>query len=362
MTAIFFTGFPGFLCSELLPRILAMRPALRAVCLVQPRYSAVALARVAEIERARPAFRGRIDLRSGDITQPDLGIAASSSVRDEIVEIFHLAAIYDLSVSRDVGLRVNVDGTRHVLDFAARCPSLRRVHYVSTCYVSGRYDGVFSEAQLETGQSFNNFYEETKFLAEVEVRGRIATGLPATVYRPAIVVGDSRSGATQKFDGPYFAMQWLLRQSRIAVMPVVGDPRRTEFNVVPSDFVVDAMAHIASRADTVGGTYQLADPHPLTVDRLLTVLAGATRRTMIRVPLPLVAAKWAIDHLPGVYRTLRIPSSAVDYFVHPARYDTANATTALAGSGISCPPFASYARQLVAFAEAHPEIGAAAMA
>ena len=362
MSAIFFTGFPGFLCSELMPRVLMRSPAARGLCLVQPRYSAVALERLRQIERARPELRGRIDLRSGDITQPDLGIASSSSLRHDIGEIYHLAAVYDLSVSRELALRVNVDGTKHVLDFAETCRSLRRLHYVSTCFVSGRHPGIFRESDLECGQSFNNAYEETKYLAEVEVRGRMGQGLPVAVYRPASVVGDSTTGATQKYDGPYYVIQWLLRQPRVALMPVVGDPKRFEFNVVPRDFVVDAIAHIAARDDCLGMTYQLADPHPLTVDRLLTALAEATRRLMVRIPLPIGAAKWSIEHVPGVYRTLRIPSSALDYFVHPTRYDTANAVAALAGSGIRCPAFESYVRQLVTFAKAHPEIGSSGMA
>ena len=111
-------------------------------------------------------------------------------------------------------MRINVDGTRNVLDFAQEARNLRRLHYVSTCYVSGRTAGVFTEHDLEKGQSFNNYYEETKYLAEVEVQQRMRAGLPTTIYRPAIVVGDSRTGATQKYDGPYFVIRWLLRQPR----------------------------------------------------------------------------------------------------------------------------------------------------
>ena len=70
-------------------------------------------------------------------------------------------------------------------------------------------------------------------------------GMPATIYRPSIVVGDSRTGETQKYDGPYFAMQWLLRQKRVAIMPVVGSPSDTEFNVVPRDFVIDAITWLS---------------------------------------------------------------------------------------------------------------------
>src|SRR4051812_22238251 len=146
-----------------------------------------------------------------------------------------------------------LEGTRHVLDFAERCRALRRFDYVSTCYISGYYSGTFRETDLDLGQRFNNYYEETKFLAELEVRKR--TGLPATVYRPSVVVGDSATGVTQKFDGPYFVMQWLLRQPRLALLPVVGRPKRHRFNVVPRDFIVDALEALTGSDDTVGRTF-----------------------------------------------------------------------------------------------------------
>merc|ERR1711862_773430 len=102
------------------------------------------------------------------------------------------AAVYDLGMSRALGMKVNVQGTKNMTSFAKRCTSLKRFNYVSTCYVSGTYDGRFRETDLEVGQSFNNFYEETKYLAELEVKKCIQDdNLPCTIYRPAIVVGDS---------------------------------------------------------------------------------------------------------------------------------------------------------------------------
>lgn len=363
MAHLFVTGFPGFLASELLPRLLARTPESEAVCLVQPKYAAQARQRATDIESRVPATHGRIRIVEGDITRPGLGLAATDQVlRDTITEIYHLAAVYDLSVGRDFAMRVNVEGTRHVLDFAEACPALARFQYVSTCYVSGTHPGVFHEEELALGQRFNNFYEETKHLAEVEVRRHMAAGLPATIYRPSIVVGDSTTGATQKYDGPYFVIQWLLRQpAAAALMPVSGDPTRSEFNVVPRDFVVNAITHLSALPHSLGKTYQLADPHPLTFDALLRELGKATDRHLIRVPLPLRLAQWSIDYVPGVYRTFRIPSSALPYQVHPTRYDTTNASTDLAGSGIACPSFPSYAPALVRFAREHPEIAATAM-
>ena len=106
----------------------------------------------------------------------------------------------------------------------------------------------------------------------------------------------------------------------------------------------------------------MADPNPLTVDETINVIAAAAGRKVIRVPLTRALAKAAINYVPGVYRLLRIPSAAVDYFVHPTSYDTSHATAALAGSGVEVPRLESYAPRLVAFARAHPEIGSAAMA
>ena len=347
MPTLFFTGYPGFLGSELLPRLLRRAPEATAVCLVQPKFAALAR------ERAR-SLGDRVRIVEGDITT---GIDVPAA---DVTEIWHLAAIYDLSVTRENGMRVNVAGTRNMLDFAERCRALQHFHYVSTCYVSGSFPGVFREADLERGQTFNNYYEETKYLAEIDVRKR--SGVPWTIYRPSVIAGDSKTGATQKFDGPYFVMQWLERQPRIALLPVIGRPSRYRFNVVPRDFMVDAIEHVSSRDDIAGKCYQLADPTPLTVDETINVIARATGRKVLRIPLTKALAKFAIERVPGVYRLMRIPSPAVDYFVHPTTYDTTNADAALLNSGISVPRLADYAANLVAFARAHPEIGSAAMA
>jgi nucleoside-diphosphate-sugar epimerase len=354
MATLFFTGFPGFLGSELLPRVVSRTDDV-ALCLVQPKFRALAEERARQIERAHPALADRIRLIEGDLTQPLDHVPA-----DDVREIYHLAAVYDLAVPRDVGMRVNVTGTTRVLDLAERASRLERMHYVSTCYVSGRHRGVFTEDDLETGQRFNNFYEETKQLAEVEVRKRMAR-IPITVYRPSVVVGDSITGATQKFDGPYFVMQWLLRQPKLALLPVVGNPARYTFNVVPRDFMTAAMTWLSGLQGNAGATYAIADPHPLTVDETIDVIADATNRKVIRIPLTKGIAKGALRYVPGVYRLLRIPPAAVDYFVHPTSYDTARCTKDLEGSGISAPSLRNYADKLVSFARAHPEIGSAAM-
>ena len=355
---ILMTGFPGFLASALLPGILR-RTGDQATCIVQPKYADVASKRVDELASADASLSGRIKLIGGDITTP--GLDLDGATLDDTTEAWHLAAVYDLAVERDLAVRVNVNGTTNVLDAVERCPKLARFHYFSTCYVSGRYAGPFREDDLETGAPFNNYYEETKHQAEAEVRRRMTAGLPATIYRPAIVVGDSHTGETQKFDGPYFILQLLLRQPRIAILPLAPDPTMTRVNVVPRDFIVAAVGHLSGHANSKGRTYQLADPHPLTVEEMAQTLARATGRKLITVPIPRKVAKGAIRHLPGVQKLMRTPPEAVDYFAHPTYYLTDHTQSDLAGSGIQPPPFPSYVDRLVDFMQRHPEIGSAAM-
>lgn len=363
MSSVFFTGFPGFLGSELLPRVLRRTDGVTATCLVQPGVADLARRRVDDLEMAEPGLRGRVKLIEGDITRADLGLGAGlRRIASDVTEIHHLAAIYDLGVRREVGMRVNLYGTRHVLDFSEVCPGLERLHYVSTCYVSGRHPGIFGENDLEKGQEFNNYYEETKYLAEIEVRDRMQGGLPATVYRPAIVVGDSETGATQKYDGPYAVIRWLLRQPGTALMPVLRGADEARLNLVSSDFVVGAIDHLAALPHSAGRTYQLADPEPLTVTETVNLIAAATGRRMIRVPVAKSVAAGALRGIPGLSRFTGIPPEALDYFDHPTHYSVQNAGTDLQGSGITVPRLSDYVETLVKFVRAHPEVGSGAMA
>lgn len=356
------TGFPGFLGSELVRRLVARPGRLRVTCLVQEKFLAAARDRAAEIVAAAGVAPTRLALVSGDITQPGLGVENAGTLQRQVTEFFHFAAIYDLSVPRQPALRVNVDGTRHALEFAAACPRLTRFHHVSTCYVSGRRPGIFRESDLERGQKFNNAYEETKYLAEVAVREHGLGGMPVTVYRPGIVVGDSRSGETQKYDGPYFILRWLLRQPTVAVLPVPPGAADLRVNFVPRDYVVGAIDALSALPASRGVTYQLADPDPPTIDEAITLMGEATGRVVLRIPMPVAVARAALDWVPGAERISGIPSDAIAYFAHPTFYDTTNASRDLTPLGIACPRFADYLPRLVAFLREHPEISAAPMA
>ncbi|MEZ3143900.1 SDR family oxidoreductase [Halobaculum sp. MBLA0143] len=357
------TGFPGFLGSALIPRLLA-RGEGPTVCLVQSHHREAAEARVPEL-LAAAARRGGSDdpdqlrLVEGDITEPDLGLGDERERLQSVSTVYHFAAVYDLAVSRELGEAVNVDGTRHVVDFAEDA-GVSRLHYASTCYVSGRYDGVFTEDHLREGQSFNNHYEATKYRAEVLVREAMEAGLPATVYRPAIVVGDSDTGATEKFDGPYYFLRLLDAQpSALSVLPALPGAARTELNVVPRDFVVDAITELSGRADTVGETFQLCDPAPPTVSQFVQTLAGALGHRAVTLPAPKSAVVRGVRALAD--RGVTAEPATVDYFDHPTRYANPATQRALADTGVTCPRFESYVDALVEFYRANPDVRVEAM-
>jgi thioester reductase-like protein len=349
---VLFTGFPGFIGARLIPRLLELQPDLVVRCLVQERFQKLALESVAALEAAHPGSRGRIQCVGGDITAPRLGLTETDAraLEREAVAVWHLAAVYDLAVSREVGRRVNVDGTRNVLEFMGGCRPGTRLHYVSTAYVSGRAGPLFREADLDVGQSFKNHYEETKFLAEVAVR---ASGLPATTYRPAIVVGDSRTGETGKFDGPYFILNAMRRLPSPGIFMKIGSGRQPA-NLVPVDFIVEALARLASAEASRGKTYHLTDPQPLTVVEVGKLLARALGKSLAFVPVPGAVAR-ALFRPAAVQRFFGVPVEVLDYFEHHCGYDTTEASRDLAVLGVACPRFPEYVGRLVAFYRAHPD-------
>ena len=362
MAALLMTGFPGFLGSALLPKLLARREGVRAICLVQSQHLGEAQRRVREIEAAHPHILDRVELVEGDITAPDLGIdPADREGLDDVNEVWHLAAIYDLAVAEGIARKVNVEGTARVLEFCQSRPKLSRLQYVSTCYVSGNHQGEFTEDGLDEGQTFLNHYESTKFEAETLVRKAMADGMAATIYRPGIVVGDSRTGQTQKYDGPYFLATFMQRQLPLAVIPAVGDVDRVKVSLVPRDFVIEAMDELSVRDGSIGRTFALTDPNPPTVREVVDLFASRLGKKVIWVRLPLGITRTAVGLVPGMERLLGLPAEALDYFASPTTYPTTNTVAELAGTGLECPPFRSYAGKLLDFKVDHPEIDSAAM-
>jgi len=344
--SVLFTGFPGFIGARLLPRLLELSPGESFVCLVQDRFLDLARTELAAIEQRHPAARGRLTTVVGDITRPGLALSDDDAarLRRGLTAAHHLAAVYDLAVSRELGTRINVEGTRNVLRFLAEAGRLERLYYVSTAYVSGTATGLFRESDLDVGQGFKNHYEETKFLAEVEV---VRSGLPTTIYRPSVVVGDSRTGETGKFDGPYFTLTAMEKVPSPGLFLRIGSGR-SPANLVPVDFVVEAMARLSTQRGAPPRTYHLTDPQPLSVIEVERLFARALGKAFLYVPVPKSVAR-AVFALGPVQRHFGMPVQTLDYFDHPLRFDTSEASRALAAFGLECPRLADYADRLVSF-------------
>jgi thioester reductase-like protein len=343
---ILFTGFPGFIGARLLPRLLTLRRDTVFHCLVQDRFVELARTQIRDIEKKHKELKGRLEIAVGDITTPGLGIepARAQKLRKDLVGAYHLAAVYDLAVSPEVGTRINVDGTKNVLDFLAGAKRFEKLDYVSTAYVSGDAKGIYRETDLDVGQGFKNHYEETKFLAEVEV---VKSGLPAAIYRPGIVVGDSRTGETAKFDGPYFVLSAMDKLPSPGMFIRIGSGG-FPVNVVPVDYVIEALARLSASPVSRGRTYNLTDPNPPTSLELAQLFASILGKSFAFVPMPMALAR-ALLSAPPLKAWLSIPIESLDYFDNPCRYDAAQATHDLAAFDIACPRFPDYAEKLVAF-------------
>ena len=350
---IFLTGFPGFIAGRLVERLAP--EGARFLLLVQPAFAERARADVARIVEKTGSEPESFRLMEGDITREGLGLSAEDleEARREATVVFHLAAVYDLGVAREPAFRVNVEGTRNVNAFARSVKNLRRYHYVSTCYVAGRRTGVILESELRHDAGFRNNYEETKYLAELEVEA-LKSELPVTVHRPAVVCGDSRTGETMKYDGVYYLINYLRLFPAALSLANIGN-RDVRLNVVPVDFVVEAMAALARDDASAGETVQIADPAPLTTEELFDVISRnlSGRVSLFTLPAPVVRTTL---NIPLNEKVTGLPRVGVPYFFLKQTYDAARATALLEPHGVRCPRFPDYAPALIDFVEKHPKL------
>lgn len=349
------TGFPGFLASHLIPKLFEQTPQTKLYLLVQPQMATIAAERVEQLVMQHPQLVDRLKLIEGDITRDRLALGADTyeQLRDELQVTWHLAAIYDLAVSKTLAYRVNVTGTINVLDLCEQAPKFRRLNYISTCYVSGQRTGTILETELDEQQQFKNHYEETKFWAEIELKRR-QDKLPSTIFRPGIVIGDSRTGQTDKYDGPYYLFKLLIRLPEHMPLPQVGQGDAV-VNLVPIDFVVDAISYLGAKEDTIGRTYQIADPEPMRARDIMALsmhLLGRKRPTG-SLPASLVDS---LLTLGPIERAVGIPREALQYFNHDARYDSSQTQRALKDARhIRCPHLSTYLDQILRYVIEHPE-------
>ncbi|HXG84584.1 MAG TPA: SDR family oxidoreductase [Pyrinomonadaceae bacterium] len=350
---IFLTGFPGFIAARLAERLA--KNDTQFFLLVQPQFIEKAMRETERIARETGTSLENFALVEGDITRENLGMSENDLkiLQTETTDVYHLAAVYDLGVKKDLAYAVNVEGTKNVNNFVKSLPDLRRYNYVSTCYVAGLRTGEILETELEHSSGFRNYYEETKYLAETEVE-KLKDDLPVTIFRPSVVVGDSRTGETAKYDGIYSLMMYLRKAPNLLRFVNVGNDV-VKLNLVPVDFVVEAMAALAKDEAATDKTIALADPNPLSTGELFDTIAEALtgKKSLLKPPAKLVEKSLMLPISPPLSG---LPFPAVPYFFVPQSYDTTAADELLAKHGVHCPNFKSYVGNLLRFVAEHPKL------
>ncbi len=303
----------------------------------------------------------------GDLAKPSLGLSGAeiAKLKGKVKHFFHLAAIYDLAADAQSQEKANIDGTRHAVQLAEAIDA-GTFHHVSSIAAAGLYDGVFREDMFDEAEELDHPYFRTKHESEGIVRKESKT--PWRVYRPGIVVGHSQTGEIDKIDGPYYFFK-LIQKMRNALppwMPTVGI-QGGRINIVPVDFVVDALDHIAHKKGLDGGCFHLTDPEPRRIGEILNLFAKAAHAPQMTmrlnakmfsfIPSFVVDSVMSLAPLRRIQKQvladLGIPKDMFTFVNYPTRFDTRETEKALKGSGIRVPQLEDYAWRLWDYWERH---------
>ena len=358
----FVTGGTGFIGKRLVLRLLRRDAEPVHVLMFKPTPKSIG-----SLNEFWGPDSARVTAIAGDISKPDLGIAAKDArrLKGKVDHFFHLAAVYDLTADPAQVVKANVEGVANALAFA-KTIGARHFHHVSSIAAAGMFDGVFREDMFEEARGLEHPYFASKHRGEALVRAE--TKIPWRIYRPGIVVGDSRTGEIDKVDGPYYFFKLIQKLRDIVPQwaPMVG-LEGGRINVVPVDFVVAAIDHLAHLDGLDGRTFHLTDPSPLRVGEMLNVLARAAHAPAFTVrinaalfglaPPALIRGLMALTPFRRMRKMMMkefgLPDDVFMFVNYPTRFDSRETQKLLRPAGISVPPFEDYAWRLWDYWERH---------
>ncbi len=303
----------------------------------------------------------------GDLTSKKLGVSLEDikKLKGVVDHFYHLAAVYDLSADEESQIAVNIDGTRNTVEFA-KAIDAGHFHHVSSIAAAGLYEGVFREDMFEEAENYEHPYFRTKHESEKIVRKECK--VPWTVFRPAMVVGDSTTGEMDKIDGPYYFFKLIQRMRQLLPpwMPSVG-LEGGRVNIVPVDFVVNALDHISHKPAIAKKCFHLVDPMGYRVGDVLDIFSRAAHAPKMNIFInaallgfiPKSVKKSLMALAPvrrvrsAVMKDLGVPEDMMTFINYPTRFDSRDMTAALKGSGIECPNLRDYAWRLWDYWERH---------
>jgi NAD(P)-dependent dehydrogenase (short-subunit alcohol dehydrogenase family) len=357
----FVTGGTGFIGQNLIPLLLARRGTVYVLV------RSGSLERLDQLKARWGKAARKIVPVTGDLTRPFLGIspAQRKKLQGKIDHVFHLAAIYDLKADANAQEAANIKGTTHAVRFA-EAVGAKRFHHVSSIAAAGLYPGTFTEDMFEEAIGLENPYFRTKHDSEGIVRKKCS--IPWRIYRPGIVVGDSRTGEIDKIDGPYYFFKLIqkMRRAMPSWMPAIG-LEGGRINIVPVDYVVEAMNYLAHKQGLDGRCFHLTDPKPKRIGEVLNLFAEAAHAPQMSMRLDARlfnyipgAVKQGLLMLPPIRRISRqilkdlgMPPDVLQFINYPTRFDSRETQKVLKSSGIKVPRLDDYAWRLWDYWERH---------
>ncbi|MEZ0307118.1 MAG: SDR family oxidoreductase, partial [Ramlibacter sp.] len=358
----FVTGATGFIGKRLVKKLLERKGSVVHFLIRKESEGKVAGLREywgASAARVVPVF--------GDLTGKKLGVSADDvkKLKGQVDHFYHLAAVYDLGADEESQVAVNIDGTRNTVEFA-KAIDAGHFHHVSSIAAAGLYEGVFREDMFEEAENYEHPYFLTKHESEKIVRKECK--VPWSVYRPAMVVGDSQTGEMDKIDGPYYFFKLIQRMRQLLPpwMPAVG-LEGGRVNIVPVDYIVDALDHISHKSGIEKKAYHLVDPVGYRVGDVLDIFTRAAHAPRMNlfinaallgfIPKSVKKSLMAVAPIRrirnAVMKDLGLPEDILAFVNYPTRFDSREAQAMLKGSGIEVPNLKDYAWRLWDYWERH---------